>query len=69
MILKGQTPVIAARERAIGGIKRTQLIIPQPVRVLPIATTAATERKVIRVADTFLFKRLRYLFMESLNVV
>jgi len=55
MILNGQTPVIAARDNAIGGIQRTQEITPQPVRVFPIATTAATERNVIRVADTFLF--------------
>jgi len=55
MILNGQTPVIAARERAMGGIQRTQLITPHPVRVFPIATTAATERNVIRVAETFLF--------------
>jgi hypothetical protein len=55
MILNGHTPVIAARDSAIGGIQRTQLITPHPVRVFPIATTAATERKVIRVAETFLF--------------
>jgi len=52
IILKGHTPVIAARDSAIGGIHRTQLIIPQPVSVLPIATTQAIAKKVILVDET-----------------
>jgi hypothetical protein len=55
MILNGHTPVIAARDSAIGGIHRTQLMTPHPVKVFPIATTAATDKNVMRVADTFLF--------------
>jgi hypothetical protein len=51
IILNGQTPVIAARDNAIGGIQRTQLITPQPVRVFPKVTTAAIDKNVILVDD------------------
>jgi hypothetical protein len=54
--------VIAARDSAIGGIQRTQLMTPQPVRVFPIATTAATDKNVIRVAETFLFSLVNIKF-------
>jgi hypothetical protein len=53
MILKGQTPVIAARDNAIGGIQRTQLITLHPVRVFPKLTTAAIDKNVILVEEIF----------------
>lgn len=68
IILNGHTPVIAARDNAIGGIHRTQLITPQPVSVLPIATTQAIDKNVILVAETFFFKRLMYFFIVKLQV-
>jgi hypothetical protein len=67
IILKGHTPVIAARDNAMGGIQRTQLTTPHPVSVLPIATTKATDKKVILVDETFFFKRLIYFFIVKFN--
>jgi hypothetical protein len=67
IILKGHTPVIAARDNAMGGIQRTQEITLHPVRVLPIATTQATDKNVILVAETFFFKRLIYFFIVKFN--
>lgn len=69
IILKGHTPVIAARDNAIGGIHKIQLIIPQPVRVFPIATTQAIDKNVILVAEIFFLRRLMYFFIVKFNFV
>lgn len=69
IILNGHTPVIAARDNAMGGIQRTQLTTPHPVSVLPIATTKATDKKVILVDETFLFNKLMYFFIVKLKFI